>query len=116
MGVFNQDLSPELPHHREVEGFQASTFFVAKILWGELWGKSGLKTPPVSLWLPLAWVAPSLFIFVVFARFIALTAKFWQVDDHRRRQELTMNQSKTTLFRSRNLKGLVFLSHESLQR
>ena len=51
----------------------------------------------------------SLLIFVVFARFIVLTAKFWQVYDHQR-QELTMNQSKTTLFRSRNLKGLVFLS------
>ena len=28
----------------------------------------------------------------------------------KKRQELTMNQSKTTLFRGRNLKGLVFLS------
>ena len=51
-----------------------------------------------------------LLIFVVFAQFLALTAKFWQVNDHQQRQELTMNQSKTTLLRSRSLKGLVFLS------
>ena len=50
----------------------------------------------------------SLLIFVVFAWFLALAAKFWQANDHRKMQELTMNQSKTTLFRSRNLKGLVF--------
>ena len=30
--------------------------------------------------------------------------------DHRKRKELTMNQFKTALLRSRNLKGLVFLS------
>ena len=52
----------------------------------------------------------SLFIFVVFARFLAFTAKVWQVNDHRKRKEMTMNQSKTSLFRSGNLKGLVFLS------
>ena len=52
----------------------------------------------------------SLLIFEIFARFLALTANFWQVNDHQRRQALTMNQSKPTRFRSRNLKGLVFLS------
>ena len=51
-----------------------------------------------------------LLIFVVIAKFLALTAKVWQVNDHRKRQELTMNQSKTALFRRRNLKGLVFLN------
>ena len=75
MGVFNQDFTPELspfsllwpglpinlgnfgpqpPRPKEttgkIEGFQASTFFAAKSRWGELWGKSGLKTPPVALW------------------------------------------------------------------
>ena len=54
----------------------------------------------------------SLLIFVVSARFLALTAKIWQVNDHRQRQELIMNQSKTTLSRSRNLKGLVLLSSD----
>ena len=54
----------------------------------------------------------SLLIFVVSTRFFALTAKIWQVNDHQDRQELTMNHSKTTLSRSRNLKGLVFLSPE----
>ena len=43
-------------------------------------------------------------------------AKFWQVNNHRRRHELTMNQSKTTPFRSRNLKGLVFLSPDKESR
>ena len=38
----------------------------------------------------------SLLNFVVFARFLALTAKVWQVSNHRNSQELTMNQSKTT--------------------
>ena len=65
---------------------------------------SGIKMTRVS--------KMSLLIFVVFARFLPLTARFWQVNDHRKMQELTMNQSKTTLFRSRNLKGLVFLSPE----
>ena len=36
----------------------------------------------------------SLLIFVVFARFLALTATFWLVNDHLIMQELTMNQSK----------------------
>ena len=36
------------------------------------------------------------------------------LDGHWKRQELTMNQSETTLFRSGNLKGLVFLSPDSL--
>ena len=50
-------------------------------------------------------------IFVSFARFLTLTATFLHVNDHQNMQELTMNQSKTTLFfGSRNLKGLVFLS------
>ena len=49
----------------------------------------------------------SLLIFVVLPRFLQLTAEFWQVNDHRKRQGLPMNQSKTTLFGSRNLKGLV---------
>ena len=52
----------------------------------------------------------SLVVFVVLARFLVFTAKFWQVNDHRNRKELIMNQSKTTLLRSRNLKGLVFIS------
>ena len=51
-----------------------------------------------------------LLIFVVFARFLALTAKFWQVNDHQQMQELAMNQSKVRLFRSKKLEGLVFLS------
>ena len=42
----------------------------------------------------------SLLIFVVFTRFLALTATFWQVNDRRERQELAINQSKTTLFRN----------------
>ena len=49
-------------------------------------------------------------ILVVFAWFLALTAKHLQMNDHQNQQELTMKQSKTTLFRNRNLKGLVFLS------
>ena len=65
---------------------------------------SGIKITGVS--------KTSLLIFIDFARFLALTAKFWQVNDHRKRQELTMNQPKTTLFRSRTLKGRVFLSPE----
>ena len=65
---------------------------------------SGIKMTGVS--------KTSLLIFVVFARFLALTAKFWQVNDHRKRQELTINQYKATIFRSKNLKGLVFLSPE----
>ena len=48
----------------------------------------------------------------VFTRFHALTAEYWEVNDHRKRKELTMNQSKTTLLRSRNPKGLVFSSPE----
>ena len=40
--------------------------------------------------------------------FVALTAKFWQLNNHRTRQELTMNQSKNYTFQ--NLKGLVFSS------
>ena len=52
----------------------------------------------------------SLLIFVAFARFLALTVKFWHVIDHRKRKGLTMNESKTAHLRSRNLKGLVFLS------
>ena len=67
---------------------------------------SGIKMTGVS--------TMSLLIFVVFARFLTLTATFWQVNNHQKRQELTMNQSKTTLFRSRNLKGLVFLSPDFL--
>ena len=55
----------------------------------------------------------SLLNFVVFARFLALTAKVWEGKDHWKTQELTMNQSKTTLFRGRNPKGLVFLSPET---
>ena len=70
--------------------------------------KSGIKMTGVS--------KTSLLIFAVFARFLALTAEFWQVNDHRKGQEQTMNQSKTTLFRSRNLKGLVFLSPEKNPR
>ena len=49
---------------------------------------SGLKMTGVS--------QTSLLIFVVFARCHALTVKFWQASDHRKRQERTMNQSKTT--------------------
>ena len=42
------------------------------------------------------------FDFVAFAQFLALTAKSWQVNDHRKQgKELSMNQSKTTLLRSR---------------
>ena len=41
-----------------------------------------------------------------------MDCRIWQVNDHRKRQELTMKQPKTTLSRSRNLKGLVFLSPE----
>ena len=73
MGVFNQDFTPELspfsllwpglpinlgnfwpqpPRPKEttgkIEGFKASTFFVAKIPWGELWGKFGMNPPPPS--------------------------------------------------------------------
>ena len=58
----------------------------------------------------------SLLIFRVFSRFLALTAKFWQANDHRKIQELAMNQAKTKLFRSRNLKGLVFLSPENYEQ
>ena len=54
-----------------------------------------------------------LLIFVVFAQFLALTAKFWQGERPPKRKELTINQSKTTLLRSRKLKGLVFLSPEN---
>ena len=51
----------------------------------------------------------SLFIFCSFRTvLLALTARFWQVNDHRKMQELTKNQSKTT--RSRNLKGQIFSS------
>ena len=42
--------------------------------------------------------------FIVFARFLALTPEVCQANGHRRRQELTINQSKTTLLRSRNQK------------
>ena len=66
---------------------------------------SGIKMPGVS--------KTSLLFFIVFARFPALTAKVWQVNDHRRGQELTMNLSKTTVFRSRALTGPVFLSPEN---
>ena len=69
---------------------------------------SGINTTGVS--------KTSLFIFVVSARFLAFTAKFWQVNDHQNRQELPMNQSKTTLSKSRNLKGLVFLSPDLADR
>ena len=53
--------------------------------------KSGIKMSAVS--------KMSLLIFVVFAWFFALTAKLWQVNDHRKSPELTMNQSKTARFR-----------------
>ena len=68
---------------------------------------SGIKMTGVS--------KMSLLNFVVFARFLALIGTIWQANKHRTRQysqELTMNQSKTTVFRSRNLQGLVFLSPE----
>ena len=56
--------------------------------------------------------------FVVFARFLALTAKVWQVNDHQKRQELTMNESKTTLFRSRKSErpGLLMSRSKSLKK
>ena len=44
---------------------------------------SGINTTGVS--------KTSLLIFVVLAWFLVLTAKFWQVNDHRNMQELTMN-------------------------
>ena len=67
---------------------------------------SGVKMSGVS--------KTSLLTLVVFAQFLALTANVWQVNKPRKMQEITMNQSKTTLFRSRNLKGLVFLSPDQL--
>ena len=36
MGVFNQDFTKALPTTGKIEGFQASTFFVAKNFWGEM--------------------------------------------------------------------------------
>ena len=86
-------------------GFERRTIFlVRKGPWGAH-ALSVIKMTGVS--------KTSLLMFVVFARFLISTAKFWQVNDHRKMQELTMSQSKTTLSRSRNLKGPVLLSPDS---
>ena len=90
---------------------------------------SGIKMTAVS--------TTSLLIFVVFARFQALTAKFWQVNNQRKREEsfrtvpgidcqiLAGEQQKKKertnhepvqnyTLKSRDLEGLVFLSPEAL--
>ena len=51
------------------------------------WKTSGIKMTGVS--------EMSLLNFVVLARFLALTANVWQGNDRCKRQEMTMNQSKT---------------------